>query len=118
MSQVVVGGRTFLIAKFKGNRHYTVSEQCTKREAGCKPGRHWHMVSETRNEQEARDLLEEAYGDKTPAPPKYELPICPDCGERVVASLCGTKPPGVESKQALDEILLAMHRKLAHEVAP
>jgi hypothetical protein len=114
MSQRTIGGRTFLIIRYKGNRHFTVSEECTKREAGCKPHRHFHMIGESRTKDEAIATLEEAYGDKPPAP-RYELPVCPDCGERVVASLCGTKPTGAESQQALNDILLAMHRKLAHE---
>lgn len=67
MSQVTVGGRTFLVVRYKGNRHFTISELCAKREAGCKPGRHWHMVSEARSDEEARALIEEAYGDKASA---------------------------------------------------
>jgi hypothetical protein len=68
MTQRTIGGRTFLVVKYKGNRHFTISEECTKREAGCKTGRHYHMIGEARTKDEAIATLEEAYG-KTPVLP-------------------------------------------------
>lgn len=68
MSQVTVAGRTFLIVRYAHERDFTISEMCTKPEAGCKRGRHYHMVSRARTKDEARALINEAYGDKQVAP--------------------------------------------------
>lgn len=44
-----------------------------------------------------------------------DLPICELCGERVVATLCGTRPSSPESQAAVSAVLLAVHKRLAHE---
>lgn len=45
-------------------------------------------------------------------------PVCPECGEEVTAMLCGTSPRTAEAVTALQDLLLAVHRKLAHEKRP
>ncbi|MDE2096434.1 MAG: hypothetical protein KGL39_04250 [Patescibacteria group bacterium] len=40
---------------------------------------------------------------------------CPDCGDEIVANLCQTDPNmSPESAEALRELVIAAHRKLAH----
>lgn len=42
------------------------------------------------------------------------MPKCDICDKLVVASLCGVRPTKVEDVEALQAVLLAMHKKLAH----
>src|ERR1043166_6210039 len=44
-----------------------------------------------------------------------DLPICDACGEPVVATLCGTNPSSPASKIAIAAVLVAAHKRLAHE---
>lgn len=48
----------------------------------------------------------------------YPLPVCPDCGERIEATVCGIRPASIEAMLAIDQVLIAMHRRIAHGAEP
>lgn len=47
------------------------------------------------------------------------LPVCPECGERVVATICGRdREVSQASADAVADVLLAVHIRLAHPKEP
>lgn len=45
-----------------------------------------------------------------------DAPVCDVCGEVVVAMLCrGKRPLTPESAAAINEVILAAHKRMAHE---
>lgn len=42
------------------------------------------------------------------------MPTCGICGERVVANACGATPHTPEAVEAIQAVLLAVHKRLAH----
>ena len=44
------------------------------------------------------------------------LPVCDLCGETVRAHLCGTRAMSLQDVEAIQSILLAAHKMLAHNV--
>lgn len=43
-----------------------------------------------------------------------QLPVCPQCGNRVVATLCQTNASSPESARAIEALLLECHRLMLH----
>lgn len=46
----------------------------------------------------------------------YEFPVCDVCGEQVTARVCGMRKPMTDkTAAALSAVLLAVHKRMAHE---
>lgn len=46
------------------------------------------------------------------------MPTCPECGKPVNAMLCQAQPRTAADVEAIQAVLLAMHRELAHRPPP
>lgn len=47
-------------------------------------------------------------------PELVQLPLCPECGERVVANLCQTNAKDETTARAIEDLMLAVHRLQLH----
>lgn len=43
-----------------------------------------------------------------------QLPVCPECGDRVVAMLCQTNAKDGPTARAIEVVLLEAHRLMLH----